>query len=209
MGNCCTNEPKAEIEGKHYSIGTTPREAKKLVSNIKSNDHTPQSPIKKVENMNKFSPEVEKILKQLKKIDRKKEIDQKNRDLPELGPYLYPEGETYIGQYYQGDREGYGTQVWPDGSIYEGYFLENKFSGYGRFIHKEGDYYIGNWKDGMADGDGKLVHVDGSLYEGNWVMDEKSGKGKQIWIDGSSYEGEFKDNAINGFGNFQLLFLNF
>lgn len=212
MGNCCTNENRLDGEGPNYKIGETPRETKKPVSNLKSTstiNHAPQGLITKADSMNKTEANVEKILKSLKKFQHKEDEKNKFQDLPELGPYTYPDGETYLGQYNEGDREGFGIQIWPDGSYYEGYWLADKFSGNGRFIHKEGDYYIGEWKEGMANGTGKLVHVDGSEYEGDWVMDEKSGKGKQVWADGSRYEGSFKNNSINGFGNFLPFLLIF
>lgn len=211
MGNCCTNEMRTDMELNNHKIENNPKEKKKMVSNYNTNNvvnHAPQNQ-KKADQMNPTSPNVERIIKNLKKFQKPVKLNKKFKHLPELGPYVYREGESYLGQYNEGDREGFGVQIWPDGSIYEGYWLKDKFSDFGRFVHKEGDYYVGTWKEGMANGKGKLVHTDGSEYEGDWVMDEKSGKGKQVWKDGSMYEGEFKNNAINGFGKKFIFFMGF
>lgn len=42
-----------------------------------------------------------------------------------LGPYLYPNGATYIGNYDKGLRQGRGKQIWKDGSCYEGEWYED------------------------------------------------------------------------------------
>lgn len=193
-----------DIETKNYTIGKTPRETKP-VSNLKSanfgSGESPRNPAEKCSELNRKSREVQAVLKKVEELKRRQNLDQVFEGLPVKGPYKFPDGETYQGQFQDGNREGFGIQIWPDGSYYQGYWLKDKFSGYGRFIHKEGDYYEGEWKEGMANGEGKLVHIDGSEYEGKWIMDEKSGKGKQVWADGSSYEGNFMNNSINGFGN--------
>lgn len=69
------------------------------------------------------------------------------RDLPELGPFAYADGSTYIGQYRKGERHGEGKMIGIDGSIYEGLWENDKRNGSGRFIHQDGDCYIGQWHD--------------------------------------------------------------
>lgn len=81
---------------------------------------------------------------------------------PEIGPYRYPDGSTYYGQYKNGMRHGYGEQIWKDGSLYQGYFENDKCNGKGRLIHAEGDAYQGDWLEDKASGKGYYIHRDGT-----------------------------------------------
>ena len=73
------------------------------------------------------------------------QIRESWKDLPTFGPFEYPSGSTYIGQYKFGLRHGEGKFVGKDGSIYEGQWQDDKRSGIGRFISWEGDIYVGSW----------------------------------------------------------------
>lgn len=84
---------------------------------------------------------------------------------PEIGPYRYPDGSTYLGQYKNGTRHGYGEQIWKDGSLYQGYFEDDKCSGKGRLVHVEGDAYQGDWTNDQASGQGYYIHRDGTVYD--------------------------------------------
>ena len=50
-------------------------------------------------------------------------------------------GTKYVGQFFNGMRNGRGKQVWEDFSLYEGYWKDNKANGRGRLIHPNGDVY--------------------------------------------------------------------
>ena len=88
-------------------------------------------------------------------------------ELPELGPYRYPDGGTYFGQYKNGLRHGFGEQIWPDGSLYQGFFQNDRCQGLGRLVHPEGDAYQGEWFEDQAEGQGYYLHSDKTQYKGN------------------------------------------
>jgi len=88
--------------------------------------------------------------------------------LPELGPFKYPDGGTYFGQFKEGKRHGFGEQIWADGSLYQGFFFDDMCNGLGRLIHVEGDAYQGDWVDDKAEGHGYYLHSDKTVYEGKF-----------------------------------------
>lgn len=92
-----------------------------------------------------------------------KELIKKFKNFPMLGPFKYPDGSTYYGQYKQGQKYGYGEQIWQDGSLYQGFFEEDKCHGQGRLIHSEGDAYQGDWIEDQASGEGYYLHRDGTM----------------------------------------------
>jgi len=119
-----------------------------------------------------------------------------------LGPYLYPNGATYIGNYDKGLRQGRGKQIWKDGSCYEGEWYEDAAYGFGRLIHAEGDCFEGNWVRDKTHGFGVYTHADGTTYEGDWENDVQNGKGKETWPDKSHFEGNYVNGLKNGYGEF-------
>src|SRR3990167_1958901 len=142
------------------------------------------------------------------------------------GPFAYPDGATYQGEFNSGRREGFGVQVWPDGSFYEGFWLNDKHHYYGRLIHSDGDFYEGEWKDNMAQGKGKYKRPNGVEYNGEWMADlqhgfgievdpssgtryegrfqhgKKQGQGLATFSNGHKYSGEFQDNMMHGKGEY-------
>ena len=119
---------------------------------------------------------------------------------PIYGPYQYPGGATYTGQYINFQRSGKGRQVWKDGSVYEGFWIEDKPHGFGRQVYEEGDVYEGEWVAGWSSGMGTYTKVDGGCYTGEWVDNVRSGVGKETYGDGSVYEGGFKRDLRHGIG---------
>lgn len=116
-------------------------------------------------------------------------------------PYLFRSGATYLGQWYDNKRHGYGKQTWPDGSIYQGQWQENCAVGRGRFVHHDGDIYIGQWVQSMASGNGTFYHRGGStIYKGQWSSDLQDGYGVESWSEGATFEGSFRNGQKEGWG---------
>ena len=49
--------------------------------------------------------------------------DEKNGQ----GTNTWPDGEKYVGEYKDGERHGQGTATWPDGFTWKGYFMNNEY----------------------------------------------------------------------------------
>lgn len=226
---CCTVQ---RTKTPTYGISSIPiqklRTAKTQFSPNKIKSHQPQkknNKVKEVESMNSIALDAKKVQATLHPLEIPKYLvkDFLETDLPELGPFLYSNGETYTGQYQNGMRHGYGVQISKNGIIYEGMWIEDVCNLYGRLIHPDGTIYEGEIKNGQAHGKGKSLAPNGSSYEGRWIegmMDGygveflsdgskyfgdfsnnlKEGKGYLIFSDGSDYQGDFKKGQRNGFG---------
>lgn len=112
----------------------------------------------------------------------------------------YTNGDKYVGEVLNGQREGYGTYYYQNGDKYEGIWQKNKKHGMGSMYYKDGNMYIGQWKNSEKDGTGVYYYKTGEKYEGEFQLSKKHGKGKLISQDGSVYQGEFKDNKKHGEG---------
>lgn len=175
-------------------------------------------------NMNPYADKAKEIVKDLEEFKLSLKEDPATSSNPTLGPYLYPNGDTYKGQYFRGDREGYGEivskggevyygqwdkdqmhgrgrYVFKTGCLYEGDFVAGKFEGKGEFHDAElGSKYVGKFKDGFQHGSGIETYKDGSVYEGQFKESAKHGMGILKLPDGGKYSGDFKDDLIDGNG---------
>lgn len=59
------------------------------------------------------------------------------------GMYRWPNGRTYVGEWFENQMHGEGVESWPNGSRYEGQFQGNKRHGRGTFTWADGRQYIG------------------------------------------------------------------
>ena len=154
MGNSCTTccDTNREVGGSLAGAsGDKPKLAQNLqdpANNTGSNEHAPVSDdiiLKKMTEMNRVNANVLDAMNKNGPFNPNYKIRDSWRDLPELGPYAYPNGSTYVGQYKYGVRHGEGKMIGSDGSVYEGQWSGDKRNGEGRFIHSDGDCYIGEW----------------------------------------------------------------
>lgn len=112
-----------------------------LDSDIKS-PHQPKN-AEKVQELNKITETAIKIEDEKGTFRVRYLDDNINNGAPILGPYLYQDGETFLGQFFNGLKHGKGRMVWPDGTVYEGQWINDKRHGKGRVIYSQGDYYEG------------------------------------------------------------------
>ena len=149
----------------------------------------------------------------------KKPVDPDNDFNQTLGPYKYPDGSTYFGQYDHGKRQGFGVSISADGEKYIGQWDRDAKEGLARVIEKSGTVYEGEIVRGQYHGKGKMIDSNAGVvwegtfkqgilegiakeeipmkytYVGNFIDFKKTGKGKVTYQDGSTYEGEFfEDN---------------
>lgn len=91
--------------------------------------------------------------------------------------YTYPDGTTYVGEWENGKRHGYGKWTRPDGTHYVGEWVNDKPDGQGILTKIGGGMYSGEWKEGKRHGYGIWTRPDGSSYSGEWIegkfVDEK------------------------------------
>ena len=164
--NCCRSDSK--INDQSYNLKSqTGRMVESDTQNYSDEQirHFPsRTTAARVQASNEINSAVMKALAQLP--DFSKDLTDgrhsKFKRLPEIGPYQYPDGSTYYGQYKNGLRHGYGEQVWSDGSLYQGFFEKDQCNGKGRLVHTTGDAYQGDWQDDQASGYGFYLHVDGT-----------------------------------------------
>ena len=154
-------------------------------------DHKPSSVVaEKVEQMNPLSDKAKSKEISLPEFIHKKDLTIASH--PFHGPYRYKNGDTYKGQYFRGQRKGYGELVTTSGEQYVGQFDYDQCSGVGRLILPNGDYYEGEFLAGRANGRGRFISEEtGISYEGQFKDDMQEGKGKETYPDGSYYYGEF------------------
>ena len=94
----------------------------------------------------------------------------------------YNNGDQYLGEWENNEREGYGKM----------------------FVFMENLYYFGEWKKGKLHGLGCVRPKNErwvKLYKGEWENGERNGVGIGYIPDGKIiYKGSFKDNKRNGKG---------
>ena len=71
-----------------------------------------------------------------------------------FGEHTSSDGETYKGNFKNGQKHGFGVSTFKNGSVYEGQFAENKPQGEGKLSLQNGAIYKGLFKDGKIEGSG-------------------------------------------------------
>lgn len=150
----------------------------------------------------------------------------KNGKLHGYAQFVYANGDTYNGNYYEGQRNGYGIYYWKQSNLhYYGHWKDTKQHGYGYFV-KNGetveagiytdsqlttnlfaDYLSqktnGNCLGDCANGYGSITYNQGDVYEGFFKNGQPYKAGSYMWTDGKSYMGDWDDKGkINYTGQF-------
>lgn len=224
MGNCCgTDNTKPDAAPGDLSakpITAQAPEPERAASNSGHSDHAPANSTLVTE-MNPLAPHVTKALDTIGEYNREAGLLPEYTSLPTLGPYREANQDTYLGQYKNGLKHGYGKLVTADGRLYEGYWNQNIGTGkvriidentyegdwrnglkegQGREVTQAGDEYIGSFSNNLRHGQGTYRKVTGDSYVGNFSNGKYDGQGKMLWKDGKSYEGGWSDGRIHGKG---------
>jgi len=126
-----------------------------------------------------------------------------------FGKYVFGGGDTYVGEWEEGERSGYGKETFPakellPGKIqptqYEGTFQDGKWHGYGKCICTNGSEYVGEWDSNKMHGYGKMFHLEGAYYQGQWNRGKYHGNGIMSWSPSAKYEGEWVFGKMRGYG---------
>ena len=92
---------------------------------------------------------------------------------------------SYVGEFKDGKKHGYGVKTWKNGEQYIGQFVNDAKNGFGIYKWapqaarytgdpKAGarDVYIGQFTNDQRDGDGAYEWASGDTYRGKWAQDK-------------------------------------
>lgn len=112
-------------------------------------------------------------------------------------PY-YTEGVSFKwdGSCINGKANGYGTAIKYENSTlhstYIGEYVNGIRTGYGKFVrHLSNETWEGNFINGQLFGYGKYKNENGNRYEGNFINYMQHGKGTKFYGNGNIFEGLF------------------
>ena len=111
-----------------------------------------------------------------------------------------PEGESYSGDFVDGEFTGTGSYQAKGGEKYTGEFENWRYHGEGTRITNYGAKYFGKFVDGELQGKGEYRQDNGSSYKGEFEYGEFNGKGEYIDDKGNRYIGNFKQGKFHGEG---------
>lgn len=109
---------------------------------------------------------------------------------------------TYTGK-WKNDQPagGEGSVTWENGDTYEGEFKDGNPNGEGTCTYESGTSYTGSWvtstKKSAPEGQGTMKTVDGTLFEGTWDEAGYFVQGKKTTTNGSVFEGEWSNKTGN------------
>ena len=140
----------------------------------------------------------------LKKYDNLKNSNLKDEYFGEIrrglrhgiGKYTYANGDTSVGQWYEGDLiSGIYTFTNP-ADYYCGEWKNDEATGYGQYYYvNENHIYSGEHRDMFMHGDGIYYYEDGSYDLGEWKKSKLNGLGVIYNKDGSIYEqGKYRND---------------
>ena len=91
-----------------------------------------------------------------------------------VGILTYSDGDKYVGEWKDGQKNGQGTYTWSNGNKYLGEYKDGKFHGQGTLTFPpDGGGYVGEFKDGEYHGQGTYTSPDGNKYVGEWKDNSK------------------------------------
>jgi hypothetical protein len=146
------------------------------------------------------------------------------------GQTIHPNGDTFVGQYWEGKRNGKGTYVFKSLGMSEVPRLisaaqksksaEESNEDFTKRIAKYltiGEQivemalqygffpvYSGQYVNDMRHGQGVMINKDGTVYIGQWLNNKRHGNGTYYYLNGDSYSGEWVQGRKHGSGNYSF-----
>ena len=108
----------------------------------------------------------------------------------------FENGETYEGEFYQGEITGKGIYIWSNGEKYEGDFVKGIKHGKGIYSWPDGCEYKGEYNNGIREGKGQYMWEDGRIFKGIFKEGKPDGKGI-IYYKGKNIKCEYKKGVPN------------
>lgn len=122
---------------------------------------------------------------------------------PTVSEFRYPNGDIYIGEFFQLSPNfiiphGWGGKYCTT-QYYEGEWRDGLKHGSGILNSVPGEVYEGSWVENKRHGYGVLTQINGTKYKGGWYRDKRSGYGKENAMD-AMYKGGFLNDQMHGHG---------
>ena len=122
---------------------------------------------------------------------------------PESHGQVLTDGSIYSGEFDQNSKcTGYATYAWFSGDTYTGEFLNGQYNGEGEYQFSDGRHYTGSWVNSQKNGYGVFSFANGDVYEGMFANDVCHGDGKYTFPNGDVYTGNFSNGSYEGIGTF-------
>ena len=144
------------------------------------------------------------------------------------GMALYPSGDTYDGEFFEGKKNGRGVYVFTslgmsdiDKAVEKERLAKKETESSEDFVTRisqtlkvgkiivEGtlEYgalpcYHGEYLHGLRNGDGIMKNRDGSFYKGQWKNNKRNGQGIYYYVNGDVFSGMWVDGLRHGFGTY-------
>lgn len=120
-----------------------------------------------------------------------------------FGTYTWDNGDKYVGEWKDNNKNGQGTYTYADGSKYVGEFNDGDYNGQGIFTFaKSGNKYVGEYKNDQRHGQGTFTFANGDKYVGEFKDNLRNGQGTYTFANGDKYVGQYENNKKNGQGTF-------
>src|SRR5579872_1109533 len=110
--------------------------------------------------------------------------------------YIWPGGDTYEGEFTDGQMNGYGRIRYTEGIVYEGSVKNGIPHGKGQFTFPNGDRYEGDCANGQMHGQGRLTFANGNVYIGKLEKGNPHGSGKMTFPNGDFFDGIFQNGQL-------------
>ena len=105
-------------------------------------------------------------------------------------------GDSYAGDWVDGNIEGEGKFTFSNGDIYAGQFRDNAMT-QGVMSKANGDEYAGDFKDDMYTGYSLYNYANGDSYCGDFERGKRHGDGVlKIKSTGANYAGRFEEGEL-------------
>lgn len=115
-----------------------------------------------------------------------------------FGAYTYPDGNQYVGEWRDNNRNGLGTLTWADTSKYVGQYQKGDRHGLGTMTWANGNRYVGEFQGDKLNGRGTFTWADGEKYVGEFRNDSRHGQGIFYGADGTiKQSGEWADGNLS------------
>mmetsp|Transcript_17037 Transcript_17037/g.17717 ORF Transcript_17037/g.17717 Transcript_17037/m.17717 type:complete len:224 (+) Transcript_17037:10-681(+) len=127
-----------------------------------------------------------------------------SKDYTGKAEVVYPNSDTYNGDFKDGVKEGHGIYNFINGDKYTGDWKNNLQDGIGKTEYAKGGRYYGHYVEGKRSGEGVYNFINGDIYSGSWRYNQKHGKGTYI-VNSCKLEGNNYMKIVGNWENGEIL----